>query len=230
MKQSAKRAIHSAVNAAVAAAAIPNLGRKVQGYWTCPTGPHVTWELETVFEAEHGAGMFRFCWGVRIDGVAAVLDLLDLPGTAHATIGGDLGSLVQRKRGMTMLCLDGVGTGWLARGWWGTRAESPEALSARIRSWLTDVSPTFLSLDSRRAVAEFVSTFGQVYGHTDVHPDNEDGRLMTAIALRALEGDADWVEAALSTWQSAASGTRMNDLAMKVRREFVRRVRATMSN
>jgi hypothetical protein len=102
-----------------------------------------------------------------------------------------------RKRGTTMPCHEGAGTSLLSRLWWGVAETSPDQLTARVRSWLSTISPVLLPLRDRRAVADFVSGFGATYRRTDVYPEAEFGRMKTAIALRALEDDVDWVRNAL---------------------------------
>lgn len=227
--QQIRRSIHGVVRKAVASLDIPGMVQTRQGYWVCRTGPQVVWEIQTLFETAHGAGMFRVGWCVRSPGAAAVLGLEDLPGTAHGTIGGDLGSFANRKRGMTMLCHEGAGTSLLSRLWWGVQETSPDQLTARVRSWLSTIYPILLPLGDRRAVADFVSGFGATYGRTDVYPEAEFGRIKTAIALRALESDVDWVRNALTSPESSIDYKGASDTTREIYREFIDNVDAALA-
>ena len=220
---------NAAVQAAIASTAelIPFSSDR-RGHWVYPAGTGITDELEVLPENQHGEGMFRIGWGIRAAGVADVLGLSDLPGTEHATICGDLGSLAERKRGMTMLSLGSGGAGGLTRLWWGTRGESPEQLGRRIAEWVSRLAPVLRDIDTYDKLADFVRTFPSGYGKVEVHPDNEVGRLQTETALRAVGGDPRGAEDALSRWRAVIERDRRDDFLRKLDDEFVRRVEAAL--
>jgi len=231
MRQTVKRDIHAAVEAAVKSVSTELPLKKVnQGRWRLVTGPRLAVEVDVLLETDHGEGMFRIGWGVRAAGAAAVLDVEDLPGTGNATVGGDLGSLARRVPGMTMLCVKGGDAGALTRLWWGSRPQKPEELSDKVRGWLVDYLPVLARLRSYADLAGFVETFDVRYGKANVHPETPIGRLQTAIALRALQGDSAAVEESIARWTAMTGGPAKDPFLHDLDDRFLARVRSTLAN
>lgn len=202
MKPSTKRDINTAVQRAVQEAGHLGLQRRRQGYRTA-THDEVQWEVDVLYEQAYGDGVFRVGWGVRVPGVAEVLEREELAGTEHATVGGDAGALATRSRRMKMLVVEGGTMSLVNRLLWNVKPEKLDTLATRISEWLSGpLTEVFESMTSRQGVVEFLENYQARYGRTEMHPDSQEMALALIAALNGLSGDKPGAFAALDKWRS----------------------------
>jgi hypothetical protein len=202
VKPSTKRDINTAVQRAVKEAEHLGLQRQRQGYWTATHG-EVQWEVDVLYEQAYGDGVFRVGWGVRVPGVAEILEREELAGTEHATVGGDAGALATRSRRMKMLVVEGGTMSLVNRLLWNVKPEKLDALATRISEWLSgSLTEVFESMTSRQGVVEFLENYQARYGRIEMHPDSQEMALALIAALNGLSGDTSRAFAALDKWRS----------------------------
>ncbi|GIG55947.1 hypothetical protein Lfu02_03190 [Longispora fulva] len=200
MKAAIKREIDTIVGDGSAALTGAGFHRERTGFWACPAG-QLRWELEVVHEPGYGEGVFRLGWGVRVPGVAEILELEDLPGVEHATVGGDVGSLARRRIAMGLLCVESGSVGLGTRFLRGVRPEAAGVLTNRVREWTAELLEVLRPLTDHLALADFLGTYESRYGKIHVDPDNAGRRLPLIAALRALGGDVPAARENLTRWR-----------------------------
>jgi hypothetical protein len=200
MRGDVKRALYAGVNAAARSAETAGFTRSRRGYWLA-NQQETRWELELVFEQEHGEGNFRLEWGVRVTGVAQILEREEIDHAIDCTIAGDVGSLALRQRGMTFIVLSEARAGWLRKALFReVRLRSSDEIADVVQGWIAPLIETLEPLTTRAAVAKFLEDAGRRLGPWFDYPDSHSGRDLKAAAVWALAGDHEAARTALDRW------------------------------
>jgi hypothetical protein len=180
----------------------------------------VTAEVDVLLESNYGSGVFRIGWGIRVPGVPEVAELEEGKGTQNATVSGDVGSLVQRRRRMHMMCLAGGSTTLFNRLLWQMKPEPAGVLGTRIAGWLSGpVTAFFHALSTRRAVADFLESGGGQFGRILVEPSISTPPWALIAAIRGLDGDKAGALQAIEQWRARyPPGPAYSELAHRIDR------------
>jgi hypothetical protein len=210
MSASRKREIADVVDRGAGGATVLPLARVKAGVWAADADG-VQWVVDALYEPEYGPGVFRVGWGIIVPGAAAIIEKGEGVSSHFGTVSGDAGSLAERRRSITLLCLPGSGMGTLNRLWWRVWEQPAEALAERITGWLTGpLLPIFTMMSSPQGVVEFLERRDALVGrHLPLYPDPDEQALATLAAVKTVAGDKAGALAAASAWRAAVRGTEV---------------------